>query len=58
MNQNITKLLMKFINRYRAGMRDIVHEKKEVIKEAQAKIDALKIEHVKKKINQYDKPGN
>ncbi len=49
---------MKFLNRYRAGVRDIVREKNEVIKEAQAKIDALKIEHIKKQINQYDKSGS
>lgn len=58
MNPNITKFLMKFLNRYRAGVRDIVREKNEVIKEAQAKIDALKIEHIKKQINQYDKSGS
>ncbi len=58
MNQNITKLIMKFLNSYRANVRDIVHEKSEGIKEAQAKIDALKVEHIKKQISQYDKSGN
>ena len=58
MNQNITKLLMKFLARYRANVQDVAHEKNEVIKEAQAKIDALKIDHVKKQINQYDQSGN
>lgn len=57
MNKNITKLLMKFLARYRASVQDVVHEKNEVIKEAQAKIDALKIEHIKKQINQYDQSG-
>lgn len=58
MNQNITKLLMKFLARYRANVQDVAHEKNEIVKEAQAKIDALKIEHVKKQINQYDQSGN
>lgn len=48
---------MKFLARYRASVQDVVHEKNEVIKEAQAKIDALKIEHIKKQINQYDQSG-
>lgn len=49
---------MKFLNRYRANVRDIVREKSEVIKKAQAKIDALKIEHIKKQIKHYDKSGS
>jgi len=58
MNSNITKLLMKFLARYQSNVQDVVHEKNEVVKEAQAKIDALKIAHIKKQINQYDQPGN
>ena len=58
MNQGVTKLILKFLDRYRANVKDVVHEKQEVIKEAQAKIDALKIEYIKKQINQHDKPGN
>ncbi|NMC51959.1 hypothetical protein GYA54_04575 [Candidatus Kuenenbacteria bacterium] len=58
MNTNITKLLMKLLSHYQASVQDIAHEKNKIVKEAQAKIDALKIEHVKKQINQYDQSGN
>lgn len=58
MNAEITKLIMKFFNRYQVNVRDSIHEKNEIVKEAQAKIDAFKIEQVKKQINQYDKIGD
>lgn len=58
MNQNIAKLLMKFLAHYQSNVQDVVHEKSKIIKEAQAKIDALKIEYVKKQINQYDQSEN
>lgn len=57
-NNHVLEIIMRFLNRYHANVRAIVEEKNNVVKEAQAKIDALKIEHIKKQINQYDKSGN
>ena len=56
MNQKIIKLLMKFLNHYRANVNDIMRQKNEVVEEAQVKINTLKSEHIKKQIDQYDKP--
>jgi len=54
MNSNVIKLIMKFLNHYRANVNDIMRQKNEVVKEAQAKIDALKIEHIKKQIPTFN----
>jgi len=58
MNSHVTKLIIKFLNHYRANVRDIAHEKHEIVKESQVKIDRLKIKYIKNQINQYDKSGN
>lgn len=58
MNTDAIKRVMKFFDRYRANVREIKSEKAGIIKEAQAKIDALKIEYLKKKLNQHDSSGS
>lgn len=51
MNSLLLKVIKKLLGRFKADVQLAVEEKSKIIKEAQEKIDALKIEHIKKQVS-------